>query len=187
VPRRPREEVEGGIYHVYARGNNRQRIFVDDEDRRLYLALLHGVAERYEWRCLAYCLMDNHVHLLIETPKPNLAQGMQRLQSAYAQLFNERHDRVGHLFQGRYGAVRLETDEQLWSTLAYIAANPVEAGMVERADEWPWSSHHQVLAQKSFGLIDLDRLIALLSGSARQPIATYAALVEGSDPLQGVT
>ena len=187
MPRRPREEIEGGIYHVYARGNDRRRIFMDDEDRQLYLSLLRGISERYEWRCLAYCLMDNHVHLLIETPQANLSQGMQRLHGAYAQLFNERHDRVGHLFQGRYGAVRVESDGQLWSTLAYIAANPVRSGLVRSAADWHWSSHRQIVAGESDGLVDLERLVRLLGGSAQRPLETYAELVEGSDPLQAAT
>lgn len=183
MARKPREEVAGGIYHVYARGNGRQAIFLDDDDRRLYLFLLRREIARWQWHCLAYCLMENHVHLLIQTPNANLARGMQRLHGAYAQVFNERHDRDGHLFQGRYGAVRVETDDQLWTVLAYIAANPVRGQLVERPNEWPWSSHRQVIASDDSGLVDLAQLLALLGGSARDPLAAYKKLVEGSDPM----
>jgi len=141
MPRGPRGEVEGAIWHVYARGNRQQETFLDDDDRRLYLGLLGKTVRWQRWLCLAYCLMDNHLHLLLETPEPNLGSGMQRLQSTYAQAFNKRHGRSGHLFQGRYGAVRIDSDEQLWVTARYIAMNPVQAGLCKEPGAWVWSSH----------------------------------------------
>jgi putative transposase len=185
VARQLRQEVEGGVFHVYARGNDKQSIFLDDADRQTYLFLLRRVVEEHGWRCLAYCLMENHVHLLIETPVPNLARGMQRLHGAYAQLFNERHGRVGHLFQGRYGAVHMESDQQLWATLAYIAANPVRAELCEKATDWRWSSCRHVLNQRSAGLIDLERIAWYLASFGPEPLKSYETLVTGSDPLSG--
>jgi putative transposase len=138
VPRKPRDLVEGGVYHVYARGNARHRIFRDDRDRRLYLSILDHVVGVKRWRCIAYCLMGNHVHLLLETPEPNLDTGMQLLHGLYGQRHNVRHERSGHLFQGRYGASRLASTAQLERALAYIQQNPVEAGLCERPDDWPW-------------------------------------------------
>src|ERR687896_722074 len=105
MPRRPRQEVAGGINHVFARGNNRGHVFIDDTDRRAYLTTLGRVTRWKRWRCLAYCLMPNHVHLLLETPQANLGAGMQYLHGSYANEFNERHGRFGHVFQGRYGSV----------------------------------------------------------------------------------
>ena len=183
MPRKHREEVEGGTYHVYARGNAKQLIFLDDQDRQTYLFLLRRVIQEQGWQCLAYCLMDNHVHLLIETPRANLGRGMQRLHSAYAQFFNERHDRVGHLFQGRYGAVRIQTDEQLGTTLAYIAANPVRSGLCRQAAEWRWGSYHHAVKGESAGLVSVERLTWFLGGFSPDPLAAYKELVEGSDPL----
>jgi REP element-mobilizing transposase RayT len=139
--RKPREEVEDGIHHVYARGNRRQAIFLDDDDRWAYLAMLRGVVRHHRWRCLAFCLMGNHIHLLVETPNANLGLGMQRLHGPYAQAFNKRHKTVGHLFQKRYGSERVTSDAQLVSTLRYIALNPVEAGLCEDARDWRWSSY----------------------------------------------
>jgi REP element-mobilizing transposase RayT len=185
VPRKPREELEGGLYHVSARGNGKQRVFVDDCDRRMYLLLLKREIEHRNWRCLAYCLMDNHVHLLVETPQANLGRGMQRLHSTYAQYFNERHEQVGHLFQGRYNAVRIKDDEQLWTTLAYIAANPVRSKLCAYAADWPWSSCHHVLNGEPRGLIDLERIAWYLRGVSARPMEAYEALVKGSDPLSG--
>src|SRR5690242_13743227 len=104
--RKPRENVANGVYHVFARGNSRAPIYLDDDDRRIYLWMLARVVLRQGWRCLAYCLMTNHVHLLLETPEPNLSHGMQQLHGGYALSFNARHGRIGHVFQGRYGAVR---------------------------------------------------------------------------------
>jgi REP element-mobilizing transposase RayT len=106
MPRAPRDNFEGGIYHVFARGVVKQPIFRDDLDRRAYLHLLGTAVERFGWRCLGYCLMGNHIHLVIETPRPNLSAGMQWLHGTYADEFNKRHDRSGCLFQGRFGAKR---------------------------------------------------------------------------------
>src|ERR671930_779582 len=142
-PHRP--QIAGGIYHVYARGNKRADIYRDDVDRMTYLHLLERVVVRQDWRCLSYCLMPNHVHLLLETPEPNLADGMRRLHGDYAHLFNERHGDVGHVFQGRYGSVTITTDEQLVVALAYIAHNPVKADLAESAAGWAWSSHRAVV------------------------------------------
>jgi putative transposase len=141
MPRGPREELEGAVWHVYARGNRQQETFLGDDDRRLYLKLLGRTVKWQRWLCLAYCLMDNHVHLLLETPETNLGAGIQRLHGTYAQAFNKRHGRSGHLFQGRYGAKRIETDEQLWVTARYIARNPVEAGLCAAPVGGAWTTH----------------------------------------------
>ena len=139
MPRPPRQELAGAIYHVVARGNARGAIFRDDADRREYLRLLERVAGRTGWVVRAYCLMGNHVHLLIETPRPNLADGMRWFHGHYGRYFNDRHDRVGHVFQGRYKAVRQTTDEQLSRTRAYIELNPVEAGLSAQPGQYGWA------------------------------------------------
>lgn len=131
MPRKPREEVADGIFHVYARGNDKRLIYRDDSDRQTYLQVLAATVGRCRWHLLAFCLMDNHVHLMVETPNANLGIGMQRLHSDYAQQFNQRHGRSGHVFQGRYGSVRLESDERLWGVAAFIGMNPVEAGLCD--------------------------------------------------------
>lgn len=183
MSRKPRENLEGGIYHVYSRGNGKAPIFIDDLDRAEYLDRLGTVAASAGWRCLTYCLMANHVHLLIETPDANLSQGMQRLQGGYAQWFNVRHDKVGHLFQGRYGATRATSDEQLSATIAYIAMNPVKAGMCALPEDWPWSGHRAVLAQTGPPWLDWRRLLDLL-GPQAVALRRYHDLVaaEGQTP-----
>jgi putative transposase len=147
MARRLRELVAGDIYHVVARGNGGSRIFLDDQDRAEYLRLLGRATGRCRWNVLAHCLMSNHVHLLVETPEPNLPAGMQWLHGRYGRYFNDRHDRVGHLFQGRYKAVRQKTDEQLWHVIRYIALNPVEAGLCDDPEDYPWSSYSALASQ----------------------------------------
>ncbi len=137
--RKPRENLAGGIYHVFARGNDRQQIFDDDLDRKTYLLILGDVCDRFSWGRLGYCLMSNHVHLLLETPQGDLSDGMQRLQNRYAKRFNRRHERTGHLFGERFGSRRVETDEQLIAVTNYIERNPVEAGLCAAPELWPWT------------------------------------------------
>jgi putative transposase len=173
VPRRPRQEAAGAIHHVYARGNRQQRIFFDGTDRVSYLRMLGVAVSQHAWRCLAYCLMDNHVHLVLETPAPNLGVGMQHLHGAYARAFNDRHDHSGHLFQGRYGAKIIRTDQQLWATVRYVAINPVAAGLCASADGWPWSS----CAGQRPPWLDHERLLEYLAAGGGDPRRRYAELI----------
>ena len=133
--------VAGGIYHVTARGNGRSDIYTDDEDRATFCRVLDRTTERFDWRCLTYCLMGNHFHLLVQTPQPNLPRGMQSLKSGYAQQYNRRHDRDGHLFAGRYHAVLVQQDAHLLEVFRYLALNPVRAGLCRNPNEWTWSGH----------------------------------------------
>jgi putative transposase len=185
MPRQPRAEFESGLYHVMGRGNRRLAIFVDDNDRRRYLTLLGRVIARTRWRCLAYCVMGNHVHLLIETRKPNLGSGMQRLHGVYAQSFNNRHSQVGHLFQGRFKAKPVESDAQLWITAAYIAYNPVEAGLVRNARDWRWGSHAAILDGAGPDWLDRSRLLELFGGLGGDPEQRYADFVTAYSNLKG--
>jgi putative transposase len=175
--------MAGGIHHVFARGNRRHDIYLDDADYRRYLAKLGRVIRLRRWRCLAYCLMPNHVHLLVETPQANLGAGMQHLHGDYAQTFNERHRRCGHVFQGRYGSVLIQTDEQLWHVAAYIALNPVTAGLCGRPEEWAWSSHGSTLAGRArHPWLDVGRLLSHFDGLGGDPRQRYAAITEIDRP-----
>lgn len=136
-----RLEFPGAVYHITARGNERRNIFVDDEDRRCFLDRLGREIEQQGWLCHAYCLMSNHYHLLLETPQPNLARGMRRLNGSYTQAFNRRHKRVGHLFQGRYKGILVDRDSYLLELSRYIVLNPVRARMVADPAQHEWSSY----------------------------------------------
>jgi putative transposase len=179
MPRKPREEVPGGIHHVFARGNNRQLLYWDDEDRVLYLTLLCRVVRWRRWRCLAYCLMSNHLHLLVETPEPNLGDGMHTLHSGYALLYNRRHRRCGHVFDGRFGSNVVRDDEQLWTVTRYIQRNPVEAGLCAVASEWKWSSHGGMLDGTAPQWLDRTRLLSFFETMGRQAELTYRELIDG--------
>jgi REP element-mobilizing transposase RayT len=136
-----RLEFPGGVYHLTSRGNARQKIFFTDADRELYLSTLAGVIRRYRWICHAYCLMANHYHLLIETPKANLSIGMRQLNGIYTQSFNRRHQRVGHLFQGRFKAILVEKEAHLLELCRYVVLNPVRVRGGASAQSWKWSSY----------------------------------------------
>src|SRR3970040_1788762 len=142
-----RLEFPGALYHVTARGNARQKIFLDEEARHRFLDLLGKEVTQQGWFCYAYCLMDNHYHLLIETPEPNLVAGMRRLNGVYTPAFNRRHRRVGHLFQGRYKAIVVDKDAYLRELCRYIVLNPVRAKAVKRPERWPWSSYGATLGE----------------------------------------
>jgi putative transposase len=136
-----RIEFAGALYHVTSRGNAREAIYLTDEDRQQFLTLLENTVKRYDWYCHAYCLMGNHYHLLIETNTPALSKGMKYLNGTYTQYFNRRHQRVGHVFQGRFKAILVQKEAYLLELARYIVLNPVRAQMVRSAKDWPWSSY----------------------------------------------
>jgi len=136
-----RVEFDGAIYHVTSRGNARADIFDDDGDRKVFLETLGKVVNRFNWLCHAYCLMDNHYHLVIETPEGNLSKGMRQLNGIYTQAYNQRHRTVGHLFQGRYKAILIQKESHLLEVCRYVVLNPVRAKAVKRVEQWKWSSY----------------------------------------------
>jgi REP element-mobilizing transposase RayT len=146
MPRRKRREEAGAVHNIWARGVDRCAIFRDDADRLAYLDLLGYVVRRWKWQCLAYCLMTNHVHLLIRTPEPTMGRGMHHLHSFYAHDFNQKYGRVGHLFQDRYGSNRIWTPGRMRLAVDYISANPVTAGLCKDAADYRWSSHAALAA-----------------------------------------
>ena len=136
-----RVEYPGGIYHVTSRGNAQQPIFFSDADRHAFLDILASVARRFHWLCHAYCLMDNHYHLVIETLDATLSRGMRHLNGVYTQWVNRTQGRVGHLFQGRYKAIIVEKEPYLLELCRYVVLNPVRAHMMHHPAEWLWSSY----------------------------------------------
>jgi REP element-mobilizing transposase RayT len=136
-----RLEFSGAIYHLTARGNARQKIFFSDADRQFFTDTLARVISRYGWICHAYCLMSNHYHLLVETPKPNLSLGMRQLNGIYTQAFNRLHRRVGHLFRGRFKAILVEKESYLLELCRYIVLNPMRVKRNLQTGTWKWSSY----------------------------------------------
>jgi len=183
MTRIPRALLPDGIHHVYARGAARRAIFFDDMDRRRYLALLSRFSTRMSWSCLTYCLMTNHMHLLVETSTSNLSRGMHRLHGEYAQAFNRRHRQSGHVFERRFQAVPVGDDTQLWAVIRYIAKNPVDAGLCAAPETWPWSSHAAILNGSPPPWLDESRLLSYLGADGGDPRRRYAELVKGARPL----
>lgn len=136
-----RIEFEGAVYHITSRGNAKGDIYKTDKDRQEFLTLLNNTCNRFNWYCHAYCLMDNHYHLLIETNTPTLSKGMKYLNGTYTQYFNQEHKRIGHVYQGRFKAILAEKESYLLELSRYIVLNPVRARMVRAARDWPWSSY----------------------------------------------
>lgn len=137
-----RIEYPDAIYHITSRGNARGEIYADDQDRENFLTVLSLVIKRYNWLCHAYCLMDNHYHLIIETPDANLSIGMRQLNGIYTQKYNRRHKKPGHLFQGRFKAIVVQKETYLFELCRYVVLNPVRAKMVEKPEAWKWSSYN---------------------------------------------
>jgi REP element-mobilizing transposase RayT len=181
VARPLRIEVPDGIYHLTARGSERAAIFRDDTDRRVFLELVADLRERYFWRVLVYCLMGNHYHLLAQTPAPNLAQGMRQLNGVYAQAFNRRHDRAGHLLEGRYSSRLVQADEHLLAATRYIVRNPVRAGFCREAGEWHWSSHRATLGLAPPRFLDVAALLSYYAPTQGIARKRYRAHVEEAD------
>jgi REP element-mobilizing transposase RayT len=144
-----RIELAGGLYHVTSRGDRREDIYLDDDDRLAWLDNFGLVCKRFNWVCHAWCQMTNHYHIVVETVEGNLSQGMRQLNGVYTQSFNRTHDRVGHVFQGRYKGVIVEKDAYLLELLRYVVLNPVRASMVADTVDWPWSSYPAMIGREN--------------------------------------
>ena len=173
-----RLEFPGAIYHVTSRGNAAQAIVLDDADRAAFLSILAEVVDRFGWRCHAYCLMDNHYHLMIETPLGNLSRGMRQLNGLTTQRFNRRHERVGHLYQGRYKAILVERDSYLLELCRYVVLNPVRAGMVSSATRYRWSSFRATAGRAAAPpWLTTDWLLSQFGARRRRAQERYVAFV----------
>jgi REP element-mobilizing transposase RayT len=181
-----RIEFAGALYHVTSRGNRKQLIFPTSKDGESFLEVLAGVVERYGWLCHAYCLMHNHYHLLIETPEPNLSQGMRQLNGVFTQKYNRRHDLAGHVFQGRYKAIVVEKDSHLLEVCRYVALNPVRAAMVKRPEQWRWSSYREMVGENGTSpFLTSDWLLSRFGERRQDAQNAYRTFVE--DGIEGET
>ena len=142
-----RLELPGALYHVTSRGDRREDIYLNDADRQRWLDLLGEVCVRHNWLCHAYCLMDNHFHIVIKTVDGNLGAGMRQLNGVYTQWHNRTHGRVGHVFQGRFKAIIVQREAYLLELARYVVLNPVRAGVCAMPDQWRWSSYLAMVGQ----------------------------------------
>ena len=185
MPRTARRRSVSGVYHVILRGINRRNIFLDREDRIMFLDRLASVKKRSRFIIYGYCLMDNHIHLLIAEISETISQIMKRLGSTFVYWYNKKHDRVGHLFQGRFFSEPVEEDEYLLTALRYIHQNPVKAGISSDCASYPWSSYHDYMnpGKIDSGLTDTALVLEIIGG--QQNFAQFHLQMCGSD-LQDV-
>lgn len=156
------------MYHVYARGNGRMAIYLDDEDRRDFLEVLGDTVDSHALVCHAYCLMPNHYHLVVSTLRSNLSRAIQQINRRYAQRWNRRHGHVGHVFQGRFGAQVVQEERYFLTVCRYVLLNPVRASLVGAAVDWPWSSLRGTLnPQMAPPFLDTRLLLSHFSPSNR--------------------
>jgi REP element-mobilizing transposase RayT len=183
-----RLHFSGGFYHVTARGNDRQAIFADDDDCACFLVVLASTVARYHVRCHAYCLMGNHYHLLLETPEANLSTAMRQLNGVYTQRFNRRHERGGHLLQGRFGAQLVDGEAYFLEVCRYIVLNPVRAGLVAHPRHWRWSSFSATSGEtRPPGFLTVEMALTLRGLEAGdEAFARYVAFIEAGIGAVGV-
>jgi putative transposase len=167
MPRHPRVHAEGLLYHVMARGNAGQKIFLGQSDYQAFIGALRTVRQRYPFSLYAYVLMSNHFHLLLEVHRFPTARILQSLLTGYARRFNKIHHRRGHLFEGRYKAIMCDRDSYLLELVRYIHLNPVRAKVVKRPGDWQWSGHKEYLGKEKIGLIDSGPVMGELRTAAR--------------------
>ena len=173
-----RIEFPGALYHVTSRGDRREPIFEDDEDRLKFMDVLAEVVKRFNWVCHVFCLMTNHYHLVVETPEGNLSKGMRQLNGMFTQASNRRHKRVGHIFQGRFKGILVNKDSYLLELARYVVLNPVRAGMVKHPKEYPWSSYGMMVGYvQTPSWLAADGVLALFGTRRAEARRRYAQFV----------
>jgi REP element-mobilizing transposase RayT len=171
MPRKPREKSGTGIYHVILRGINKQRIFEDDQDYEKLLETLKDCKEKSGYEIYAYCFMSNHIHLLIKEGEEDLGTVFRRVGATYVYWYNWKYNRRGHLFQDRYKSETVETERYFLTVLRYIHQNPLKAGMVKKAAEYPWSSYGEYIKKPK--ICDTEFALSLFSKDREEAIKLF--------------
>jgi REP-associated tyrosine transposase len=179
-----REQVVGGFYHVTVRGARQLPIFFDDRDRTLFLRLLKRTVRKFAWRCYAWCLMDNHFHLLIELTRVSLSNGMFTLNYAFACWLNRRYGYRGHAFDRRFSATCIETTPHLLEASRYIVLNPVRARICERPEEYAWSSYRGLIGLEPPLFREVDWVLAQFGRTRERAVENYIEFVEDAFEAQ---
>ncbi len=185
MSRQLRIEFPGALYHVMTRGNNRERIVQDETDAAAFLDSLQSTCRRYAWQVFAWCVMPNHYHLVVETIRSTLSHGMRRHNSTYAQYYNKRHGRIGHVFQGRYKALLVAKERYLLTVLRYVELNPCRAALVRHPADWPWSSARVSLGTSTPPAWSAVREVwARFGGSDAENLTRYREFLDDGMRLQ---
>ncbi len=170
--RKPRIIFKNALYHVISRGNNKNCIFNDIDDKAKYINLLRKVKTDFNFRFYAYVLMDNHVHLLFETPDANISEGMKILNMSYSKYFNAKYKKIGHLFENRYKAKLVQKDKYFLALVRYIHRNPVKANICRSLELYPWSSHNDYIEGKT-EIVECKDVLDMFSENLRIAIKEY--------------
>jgi len=183
MPRPLRIQYPDAWYHVMNRGRRGEKIFENKEDYRSFVDLLEELSEVFNVNIAAYCLMSNHYHLLVQTPDTNLSRSMRHLNSVYTQRYNRRHGSDGRLFRGRYKSIVVESESYALELVRYIHRDPLEAGIVNTLQEYPWSSHKPYLSDaKKWKWLHKDHILELFSKSKPESIRRYKRFVLKESP-----
>jgi putative transposase len=184
MPRKPRIHYPGAFYHVMVRGNAKGNIFFTENDRAYFYFLLQETTLNYQYRLHGFCLMSNHVHLIIEVGDVPLSKIMQNICFRYTRYINLLFDRVGHLFQGRYKAILIEADHYLLSLTRYVHLNPIRANMVKNLNDYPWSSHRAYLGIARFSFLTIDFVLGYFHNNVLIARELYKQYLSSSDSLE---
>ena len=187
MPRRSRKQIESNIYHIMLRGNERKNIFSDEEDKQRIIDTILKVKKDGEFSLYAFCVMDNHLHIVLKEGSSTLARTLKQIGTSYAYYYNHKHKRVGHVFQDRFKSEGIRDDGQWLEVIRYIHNNPVKAGIVERAADYPWSSYRYYT-----GLIqgkenaplgdDISDVLNIFSSDRKKAIRLFFNVYEGTNP-----
>jgi putative transposase len=183
MPRKLRIDVPEATHHIAALAVEKEFVFREVADRKRLLAQLEANVECYEWRCRADCLMGTHFHLIVHTPQPNLSRGMQHLCGTYAQWFNWKYARRGHLFSSRFSSVHILTDSHLLEAHRYVALNPVRAKLCKTSASWRWGSFRALAGlEPAPPFLDVEGVLNLFSIQRQAAQSAYRALISAADP-----
>jgi putative transposase len=178
MPRKPRIEMPGGLYHVISRGNNRRKVFRTSADYERFTGIMNAQKSKLPFYMYAYCLMPNHIHLLIERREDSVSKIMQRVLTTYSQYHNRKYKKIGHVFQGRYKSILCQTDEYLGELVRYIHLNPVRARMVRQPEDYEYSGHRAYIGLDGNGLVDVEPVLRHFGGTKRRAVEVYRRFVQ---------
>jgi putative transposase len=181
VPRPLRIDIPDGIHHVAALAVDKEVVFREPADRRRLFVQLEEIVQCYEWSCSAYCLMGTHFHLIVHTLQANLSRGIQHLCGSYAQWFNWKYGRRGHLFGRRFASAHIVTDSHLLEAHRYVACNPVRAGLCNEPARWRWGSYRAISGlEPAPAFLDTDRVLSLFGLRRAAAQSAFRAFIDAA-------
>ena len=172
MPRSTRELSSTGVYHIMMRGNEKRNIFIDDKDRERFLKIINSKNINGEYEIFGYCLMNNHIHLIIKESTMGISKIIKRINISYAQYFNKKYNRIGHVFQDRFKSEAIEDDNYLLCAIRYIHNNPVKAKIVSHPSKYKWSSYNNYISGES-NIVSIDFVLSLYSDDIKKAIRNY--------------